>query len=474
MNETNFDHIPDVLHEECGVAGFFGTDDAARLACIVLQYLQHRGQQGCGLASADADGVLHLVKKPGLVRDVFSPADLDALPGTACIGHVRYPTSDIGGAENLQPFMMSGRAGTFAVAHNGNLVNADVVRARLEAQGRLLNTTSDSELFAQLIGSVPGDWTSAIIAAANQLDGAFSTVILTGSALFACRDKYGFRPLSLARLGGGYVVASETCAFDAVGAEFIRDIEPGEVIRIDASGIQSRRYSPAEGRCMCAMEYIYFARPDSEIEGCGVHLFRERSGEALYREQPTEADLVMCVPDSGLSAAIGYARASGLPLEMGLLKNAYVARTFIQPTQALRDIGVRMKLSPVASVVRGKRVVVIDDSIVRGTTSRKIVRMLREAGAAEVHMRIASPVYAWPCFYGIDTGTRDQLIGASCTVEEICRFIGADSLHFLSEAALFAAAGRDGLCTACFSGRYPTDLYSHELRTDDDPRPDRG
>ena len=454
--------LPDVLHEECGVVGIFGVPDASRLACTALQFLQHRGQQGCGISSVGADGRFHIWKQAGLVKDVFGERELGELPGTACIGHVRYPTSDLGGLENLQPFMMAGQAGTFAVAHNGNIVNAERVRARMEGQGGLLYSTSDSELFAQLIGSGNRGWEQDITTAANRLDGAFSTVILTEDALYACRDRYGFRPLSLGRLGDGWVVASETCALDALGADFVRDLEPGELAVINRDGVRSSRHSHPAGRCMCAMEYIYFARPDSVIEGCGVHAFRRKTGALLYAEQPVDADLVICVPDSGMSAAIGYAEASGLPLELGLLKNAYVARTFIQPTQSMRDIGVRMKLSPVGSIVRGKRLVVIDDSIVRGTTSRKIVRMLRDAGATQVHMRIASPKYAWPCFYGIDTGTRDQLIGARCTEKEICTYIGADSLHFLSEAALLEASGRDELCTACFSGRYPTDLYGRE------------
>ena len=453
---------PAELHEECGVVGIWGVPDAARNGCIALQYLQHRGQQGCGIAIAGEGGRILFHKQPGLVKDVFSEKELAALPGTSCIGHVRYPTSDIGGVENLQPFIMHGRGGTFAVAHNDNIVNADIVRRTLEAEGHLFYSTSDSELFAHLVGMDPGGWEAGLVAAANRLDGAFSTVVLTGGALYACRDKYGFRPLSLGRLGEGWIVASETCALDAVGAAFIRDIEPGEWVVINGEGVRSHRHSRYAGRHMCAMEYIYFARPDSDIEGCNVHAFRRRTGRLLYEECPTEADIVICVPDSGMSAAIGYAEAGHIPLEMGLLKNAYVARTFIQPAQSLRDIGVRMKLSPIRSIIGGKRVVVIDDSIVRGTTSRRIVRMLRQAGAREVHMRIASPKYAWPCFYGIDTGTRDQLIGASCTDEEICTFIGADSLKYLSEEALFNASGQPDLCTACFSGHYPTDLYGRE------------
>ena len=296
----------------------------------------------------------------------------------------------------------------------------------------------------------------------HQLDGAFSTVILTPDALYACRDRYGLRPLSIGQIGNGFVVASETCALHFIGANILRDVEPGELIRIDRNGITSFQHSKWTEHRMCSMEYIYFARPDSDIEDCGVHAFRKRTGALLWAEHPTEADLVMCVPESGMSAAIGYAEAGNIPLEMGLLKNMYVARTFIQPSQHLRDLGVRMKLSPVQSIVKGKRVVVIDDSIVRGTTSRQIVQLLRSAGASEIHMRIASPVYAWPCFYGIDTGTRDQLIGARLDVEAIRAYLGADSLQYLSVEALSEAAGGRHLCTACFDGRYPTDLYGHE------------
>lgn len=449
------------LHEECGVVGFFGVDHAATHAFLALQALQHRGQQGCGIASVRPDGQLALHKGEGLVKDVFDRQVLAGLPGSACIGHVRYPTTDVGGQENLQPFLFARQGHRFALAHNGNIVNAARVKAYLEKRGHLFHSTSDSELFAYLVGTGPhgDDWAANIRAAANLLDGAFATVVLTQDTLYACRDKYGFRPLSLGRLGDGYVVASETCALETVGATFVRDIEPGELVAIRTDGVLSSRHARTGLHLMCAMELIYFARPDSVIEGCSVHAFRKRSGRLLQQEHPADADLVTCVPESSMSAAIGYAEASGLPLEMGLLKNMYVARTFIQPTQSLRDVGVKMKLSPVRSIVRGKRVVVVDDSIVRGTTSRIIVQMLRDAGASEVHMRIASPPYAWPCFYGIDTGTADQLLAAGRSLEEIRTYIGADSLEYLSVEALYQAYARTGLCTACFDGHYPTDLY---------------
>lgn len=441
--------------------GIYRVSDASRQAFLALQALQHRGQQACGIAVYDYAGAIRVHKGEGLVKDVFSEAALAGLPGDTLIGHVRYPTTEVGGMENIQPFRMSCRAGCFALAHNGNIVNASNIKGQLETKGHLFHSTSDSELFAHLIGEQKtGDWITRIMAAANQLDGAFSTVLLADGVLYACRDKYGFRPLSIGRLGSGYVVASETCALDALKAEFLRDVEPGELVCIGPDGLKSFCHSQCPGRRMCSMEYIYFARPDSIIEGCGVHIFRKRTGKLLYEEHPVPADIVISVPESSMSAAIGYAEAARLPLEMGLLKNMYVARTFIQPAQSMRDIGVKMKLSPVRSIVKGKCIAVIDDSIVRGTTSRQIVKMLRDAGATEVHMLIASPKYAWPCFYGIDTGTKEQLIGSDHSEEEICQYIGADSLHYLSEQALFKASGRSGLCTACFSGNYPTDLYN--------------
>jgi len=467
-NIAKFVHVSSVarvpfqeLHEECGVVGFYNTDNAASNAFLALQALQHRGQQGCGIAAVLPDGSIGLHKGAGLVKDVFTAEDLKALGGTSCIGHVRYPTTDVGGQENIQPFLFVRKENPFALAHNGNIVNAARAKDYLEKRGHLFHSTSDSETFAYLVGSAQhGDnWEAAINHATRLLDGAYATVILTKDKLFACRDKYGFRPLSLGSLGDGYVVASETCALETVGARFIRDIEPGELICIDESGVHSSRIAQDCSHCMCAMEYIYFARPDSIIEGCGVHGFRKQSGRLLQKEHPADADLVTCVPESSMSAAMGYAEASGLPLEMGLIKNIYVARTFIQPTQSMRDVGVKMKLTPVKSIVKGKRVVVIDDSIVRGTTSRIIVRMLREAGATQVHMRIASPPYAWPCYYGIDTGSKEQLLAAGRSLEEIREYIGADSLEYLSVEALYQASGRSELCTACFDGNYPTDLY---------------
>ena len=455
------------LHEECGVVALFGVDGAARKACIALQSLQHRGQQGCGIAAAGSDGMIRIHKGTGLVRDVFRGDRPDTLPGYACIGHVRYPTTAVGGLENIQPFQMTDRGGSFAVAHNGNIVNAEVLRSRLEAEGDLFLSTSDSELFGHLIGRVQtdGDRTAGILSATNVLDGAYATVVLSAKAIYACRDRYGFRPLSIGTLGDGYVIASETCAFRELGARFLRDIEPGELVRVDCDGLHSLRHPSAGQGCLCAMEYIYFARPDSLLEGCSAYTFRKNAGRLLWQEHPADADLVTGIPESGLAAAIGYAAASGIPLEMGLIKNMYVARTFIQPAQHMRDLGVRMKFSPMPDIVRGKRIVVVDDSIVRGTTLRQLTRMFRDAGATQIHIRIASPKYAYPCYYGIDTGTRDQLIGADHDVPGICHYLGADSLGYLSEEALYQAAGRSRLCTACFSGRYPTDLYGRDPLT---------
>ncbi|MCQ2109928.1 MAG: amidophosphoribosyltransferase [Bacteroidaceae bacterium] len=402
------------IHEECGVFGIYGVKKAAQYAYYALHSLQHRGQQGCGIVSVDDDAQMHLHKGAGLVNEIFNNDTLAALQGDMAIGHVRYPTTNVGGLENIQPFTFKHHTGDFALAHNGNIINSAELRRHLERHGSLFQTTSDSELFAHLIKKERSEDHRIynIMDALNMLEGAFSMVIMTTNRIYACRDKYGFHPLSIGTLGDGYVVASETCAFDAIGAEFLRDVEPGEVVSIDHHGIRSNHYSAFKRHKMCVMEYIYFARPDSDIEGCNVHSFRRRSGKLLYQEHPIDADIVVGVPDSSLSAAMGYSEASGIPYEMGLLKSKYVGRTFIQPTQELRDKGVKMKLSPVRSVVNGKRIILIDDSIVRGTTSRQIVRMLREAGATEVHLCIASPKYCCQCYYGVDTGTYDELIGA--------------------------------------------------------------
>jgi len=458
-------HISDrELHEECGVFGIFGVPNAASLTYYGLHALQHRGQEGCGIVSVDDKGVLRRVKGDGLVTEVFTEEKLAKLEGNMAIGHVRYTTAGGGGIENIQPFLFRHNMGDFALAHNGNIVNSEPLREYLENRGSLFQSTSDSEILAHLIKKEtkfpdrPRIY--AIIDALNMMEGAFAFLIMTSNRIYACRDKYGLRPLAIGRLGDGYVVSSETCAFDVIGAEFVRDVEPGEIVTIDRRGIRSTDYSHYKRRLMCAMEYIYFARPDSDIEGCNVHAYRKESGRLLFKEAPAEADIVVGVPDSSLSAAMGYAEASGLPYEMGLIKNKYIGRTFIQPTQELREKGVRMKLSAVRTIVKDKRVVLVDDSIVRGTTSRRIVTMLKEAGATQVHVRIASPPMISPCFYGVDTSTYDELISARKSVAEVCAEIGADTLAFLSPEALLESGNRSELCMACFTARYPTALYS--------------
>ena len=417
------------LNEECGIFGAWNVPDASEVTYYGLHALQHRGQEGAGIVSVDETGHLTRIKGLGLVTEVFNQRNLSQLKGSMAIGHVRYTTSGGQGIENVQPFLFR---------HN-----------------------SPTEREKPRI--IP------ILQALNMIEGAFAFVIMTKNRIYAMRDKYGLRPLSIGRLGDGYVVASETCAFSVTGAEFIRDIEPGEVVTIDNHGIRSQFYSEYQRHAMCAMEYIYFARPDSDIEGCNVHSFRKESGKILWREQPADADIVVGVPDSSLSAASGYAEASGLPNEMGLIKNKYIARTFIQPSQKLRERGVKMKLSPVKSIVNGKRIVLVDDSIVRGTTSLRIVRMLREAGAREVHVRIASPMMKNPCYYGIDMSTKEEILCSSRTLEQARQVIEADSLGYLSFEGLLEAGRRSDLCMACFDGKYPTALYSsyEEYRNED-------
>lgn len=458
------------IHEECGVFGVYDVENASQLAYYGLHALQHRGQEACGIVSVDDNGEFSRVKGEGLVTEVFNKRNLATLSGRYSIAHVRYATAGGGGLDNVQPFLFHHHAGNFALCHNGNLVNSNQLKRYLEDRGTLFQSTSDSELLAHLVKStrMRGDhfhdnpkypMLAPISSALNMIEGAFAFLVLTPDALYCMRDKYGLRPLSIGKLGGGYVVCSETCALDTVGAEFIRDVEPGEIIVIDKGGLHTTHYSAFHHHYMCAMEYVYFARPDSDIDGNNVHAYRKQSGRILYQESPADADIVVGVPDSSLSAAMGYSEESGIPYEMGLVKNKYIGRTFIQPTQELRDQGVRMKLSAVRSIVKGKRVVVIDDSIVRGTTSRRIVKMLKEAGATEVHMRIASPPYAHPCYYGVDTSTTEELISARLSVDELCKKIGADSLAFLSHEGLYKSGSRTELCTACFSGNYPTSLY---------------
>ena len=454
------------LNEECGVFGVWGHPEAEQITYYGLHSLQHRGQEGAGIVVTDGEK-LSCVKGEGLVNEVFSNGRLNDLVGKAAIGHVRYATAGGGGYENVQPLLFHSQTGSLALAHNGNLVNANALKHQLENQGSILQTTSDTEVLAHLIKrSGYPLLKDRVKNALSMIKGAFAFVIMTETEMMVALDPNGLRPLSLGLLGDGYVVASETCALDIVGATYLRDVEPGELLIINDEGLQSERYTMHIQRAMCSMEYIYFSRPDSNINGINVHTARKSLGKQLALESFVDADVVTGVPDSSISAAIGYAETADIPYELGLIKNRYVGRTFIQPSQSLREQGVKMKLSPVRGVVEGKRVVMVDDSIVRGTTSRRIVNMLREAGATEVHVRISSPPIKNPCFYGIDTSTHEELIASNHSIEEIRRIIGADSLSFLSEGGLMEAIGRPyegeyrGQCMACFTGKYPTEIYS--------------
>ena len=460
------------LNEECGVFGIWGHPDAAKLTYFGLHSLQHRGQEGAGILSNDA-GQLKRHRDMGLLSEVFrDPANLDKLTGMAAIGHVRYATAGEASVDNIQPFMVKFHDGQLGLAHNGNLTNAESLRHELEKNGAILNSTSDSEILAHLIRrSHNPSFMGKVKEALSTVKGGFAYLLMIEDKLIAALDPNGFRPLSLGKMSNGaIVVSSETCAFEGVGAEWIRDVNPGEVVIIDDNGITYDTYTTDTQLAVCSMEYIYFARPDSNIQGVNVHTARKRMGAQLAREFKHEADIVVGVPNSSLSAAMGFAEESGLPNEMGLIKNQYTQRTFIQPTQELREQGVRMKLSAVSGVVKGKRVVMIDDSIVRGTTSRRIVNLLKEAGATEVHVAIGSPALAYPCFYGIDIQTRKELIAANHTVEETREIIGADSLTYLSIDGLIDSIGIDtdapngGLCVAYFDGKYPTPLYDYEER----------
>lgn len=451
------------LKEECGVFGIYNVSDAASMTYYGLHALQHRGQEACGIVTVDEEGAFSRIKGAGLVTEVFNEENLKTLKGRMAIGHVRYSGASDRGIENVQPLKFRHKTGDFSLAHNGSIVNAPQLREYLESKGSLFQSTSEAEILAHLIkkpiGRANRPRIDAIIDALNMLEGAFAFVIMTGKRIYACRDKYGFKPLAIGKLNGGYVVSSETCAFDIIGAEYIRDVEPGEIVTIDECGIRSTLYSRYKRSLMCGMEYIYFARPDSDIEGCNVHTFRKRTGRLLFEESPVEADIVVGVPDSSLSAAMGYAEASGFPYEMGLLKNKYIGRTFIQPSQKLREKGVKMKLSPIHSIVKGKRIVLIDDSIVRGTTCRNLIKMLKEAGATEIHLRIASPMIISPCFYGVDMSTYEELLCAQHNKDEVRAILGADTIEFVSVEALLKAGRRSELCTSCFTGKYPTELY---------------
>jgi amidophosphoribosyltransferase len=448
--------VDDKFHDACGVVGILGSPEAPNFAYLGLYALQHRGQESAGIAASDGETV-HCEKGMGHVADVFGEARLRRLKGHLAIGHVRYSTTGSSQLKNAQPILASCRHGTVALAHNGNLVNAHLLRAELEAHGSIFNSSSDSEVIVHLIArSKSGSLIDATAEALGRVSGAYSLVIMNEHELLGIRDPLGIRPLSLGRRGDAWVLASESCAFDLLDATFVRDVEPGEFVRITPEGVTSCRPFPPAQLAQCIFEYIYFARPDSLLFGRTVADVRRKLGRQLAREAPADADLVIPVPDSGVPAALGFAEAAGLPFDHGLIRNHYVGRTFIEPKQNIRHFGVKIKLNPVREILRGKRVVVVDDSIVRGTTSRKIVTMVRSAGAREVHMRISSPPTVSPCYYGIDTPTRRELIASSHSVEEIATYIRTDSLAYLSLAGVHAAAGRDsGFCHACFSLAYP-------------------
>ncbi|MFD1849631.1 amidophosphoribosyltransferase [Oceanobacillus bengalensis] len=448
------------INEECGVFGIWGHDKAAELAYYGLHAMQHRGQEGAGVVVNNGTS-LKSYKGLGLVNDVFKQAKFDELTGLVAVGHVRYSTQGGKVIENVQPLLFRAQAGSLALAHNGNIMNAHKLRGELEEEGSIFQSSSDTEVLAHLIKRAGNHVNEEIISnALNQLVGAYAYLILTEEKMYAAVDPAGIRPLSIGRLGEAYVVASETCAFDQIGATFKREILPGELVTIDDSGVKSTRFAMRGKRSMCAMEYVYLSRPDSNVNYVNIHTARKKMGMELAKEAPANADIVIGVPDSSISAAIGYAEESGLPYEMGIIKNRYVGRTFIQPSQELREQGVKMKLSPVRGIIEGKRVVMIDDSIVRGTTSRRIVHMLKAAGAREVHVRIASPAIQNPCYYGIDMSTKKELIAANNSLRGICEEIGADSLSYLSESGLEQAIVKDktihqGICTACMTGKYP-------------------
>lgn len=451
----------DKLHEECGVIGIYEKDNmnTGKLTYVGLIALQHRGQESAGIA-VNNDGIITCYKEMGLVSEVFDNQILNLLKGDMSIGHVRYSTTGESFVTNAQPLVVKYKNGTIALAHNGNLVNAQALRREMEDQGMIFTTSIDSEIIASLIAkNYTTNIEEAISKTMDKIKGAYSLTIMTNEKLIGVRDKHGMRPLVLGKLGEGFVLASETCALDTIGAQFIRDINPGEIVIIDENGVKSIQ-TKAEEKSICIFEYIYFARPDSVIDGIGVYGARHRAGRMLAKEQPVEADAVICVPDSGTPAAIGYALESGIPYTVGLIKNRYIGRTFIQPTQKIREEGVSLKLNPLREEIEGKRIIMVDDSIVRGTTSKKIVQALRDAGAKEVHVRVSSPVIMHSCYFGIDTPSRDELVGASTIIEKIKDKIGADSVGYLSHEGLMESIGScgKGYCTACFSGNYPIDI----------------
>ncbi len=457
-NSSLFSESSDKFHDECGVFGIYGHNEAANLTYLGLHALQHRGQEGAGICSSDGRQ-LHIEKSMGLVADIFSEKRLKRLPGDIAIGHNRYSTAGSSSLKNVQPIMVNFSLGSLAIAHNGNLVNALELRSELESKGAIFQSTSDSEVIVHLIASSrAGSLYERLIDAIKAISGAFSLLIMTENELIAIRDPYGFRPLSIGRYDGAYVVASETCALDLIGAKYVRDVEPGEMVIINENGINSIKPLHAPRNAFCIFEFIYFSRPDSNIFGnINVDAVRKELGRQLAREHGIEADVVIPVPDSGVPASLGYALESKIPFDFGLIRNHYVGRTFIEPRQSIRHFGVKIKLNPVRKLLEGKRVLVIDDSIVRGTTSKKIVKMIREGGGAkEVHMRISSPPTIGPCFYGIDTPSRKELIAATHSVDETRKYITADTLQYLSlEGLLKVVPNPERFCTACFDDNYP-------------------
>jgi len=454
--------LDDKLREECGVFGIYGHAEAARLTYLGMYALQHRGQESCGIVAANGEQLIS-EREMGHVSEAFNQARLDRLPGQAAIGHVRYSTAGEVSIRECQPFSVTCQHGQIAVCHNGNLPFASEERVRLEREGAIFSSTSDTEVIlhgvARSRAATVGD---AIAEVLRETEGAFSTLFLTPREMIAIRDPRGFRPLALGRLNDAWVIASETCAFDLIDAKYIRDIEPGEMVVINEQGLRSSHPLKPQQHSMCIFEHVYFSRPDSIIFGQSVNRSRHKMGQRLAVEQPADADIVVPVPDSGVPAAIGYSAESGLPFRFGLVRNHYVGRTFIEPRQSIRSFGVRIKLNPVRHLIEGKRIVLIDDSIVRGTTSKKIVRMVREAGAEEIHVRISCPPTISPCYYGVDTPDKSQLIAANYSIEGIREFIGADSLGYLSLEGMQAATGlrADESCVACWSERYPTRITS--------------
>ncbi|MGE4170064.1 MAG: amidophosphoribosyltransferase [Candidatus Margulisiibacteriota bacterium] len=449
--------------DECGVFGVWNVKDAARLTYLGLYSLQHRGQESAGIVSLDRKN-FYVVKDQGLVSEVFNEDNISYLKGMASIGHVRYSTTGSNDHANIQPLYSKTSKGKIAVAHNGNLTNAYSIYHDLKRQGALFQSTVDTEVILHLISRSPKkDMASVMQEVLAKIEGAFSLVALTETCLIAARDTFGFRPLVLGKSAEGFVVASETCAFDLIGAEYVREIQPGEIVIISKAGLETHQIPKKVKPAFCVFEHVYFARPDSQVFGANVSLVRKAMGRILAREYPVDADLVMAIPDSGNSAALGYAEASGIPFEFGMTRNHYVGRTFIQPEQKIRDIGVKVKLNPIREVLKGKRVIVIDDSLVRGTTSKQRISAIRKAGAKEVHLRISSPPVRFPCHFGIDTPDQDKLIAAQKNVEDILNYVGADSLGYLSLNGMLEAASAyapDHYCTACFTGKYPLKVQS--------------